>query len=273
MDLDIGVARLKLLKADHSSQHYKLEDDLLKFYPRQIAATTGRIECIEKDISMYQEQSAKAVVPQETLGVASAAPAGFSPITVLGEVHTTREPAGKALLEALKTVKGSAETPIGEYSGFKMNAYFDSFSKAYKLNLKGNMSYSVELGQDAFGNLTRINHIFADLPKRLESEQARLDNLHIQIANAKIELQSPFTQEAELAEKEARLARLNAELNIDGGSGEIDASAGESIDDITDHMLAGNAKSVKPSIMGSIRSYNADKPTPPTGKNNQTERE
>ena len=237
MDLDIDVARLRLLKADHKSQRFSLEDDLMKYYPEKIATVTELIAGLEKDIAFYGEQvgkivSAQGAIPLETGEEAidgaepTSASAGFPPMTILGVTHTERSAAGKALMEACKTSKDTKEATIGKYLGFDMGVAFDSFSKIYRLTLKGCISYPVELHNDAFGNITRINNALKSMPERLEKSKAHLETLHQQVKDAQVELQKPFAQEAELAQKESRLAWLNSELDIDGGSkGEMYADA------------------------------------------------
>ena len=275
MDLDIVVARLRLLKADHKSQRYKLEDDLIKHYPEQIAAVTARITGIEKDISMYNDYMSKTVVTQEISDAApkdgeavkgsktSSVSTHFPPMTILGVTYTEREPAAKALLEARSEAMGKGVARVGEYCGFSLSIRYDVFSSSYELTVKGATSHSIQLGADAFGNLTRLNNAFNDMPKRLESAQAQLENIHKQVKDAEAELKAPFTQEAELAEKESRLAYLNAELNIDGSSGELELEADAANDtenavplELVDLPLAATAKA-RPSILDEARAYSA----------------
>jgi len=170
-------------------------------------------------------------------------------MTVLGVDYTEKEPAAKALLEACKTVIGRETVKIGSYMGFDMNISFDSFYKKFSLTLKGDLSYSVELGTDTFGNMTRINNALrVDIPERLESSKNQLANLYQQVEDAKKELKNPFAQERQLDEKEARLALLNAQLNIDSGPERV-MEAVES-----DLLQAAYAKSAKPSILENLRS-------------------
>jgi chromosome segregation ATPase len=220
MALDNEVAKLRMLRSEHRSQQYRLEDSLLKTFPQQIKSVTERIEGVEKDIAAYTALKEKCVEVVTTNGAASAT-VKFPGMTINGVTHTEKESAGKALLEAFKGVTDKSDKPIGEYMGFKMSLSFDSFSKQFKLMLRGSLTYSVDLGNDAFGNITRINNALDDLPKRLEGMKAQLENYNKQVEAAKEELAKPFPQEAELAEKEARLALLNADLNIDG-NGDMD---------------------------------------------------
>jgi N12 class adenine-specific DNA methylase len=258
IDLDIEVARLRLLRADHQSQHYRLEDNLLKYYPENIEAAKSRIAGAEKDMSRYMENLPKAPDAQPEASdapetgaseVGSHAAPSFPTMTVLGVEYTEKEPAAKALLEACKTVVGKEPAKIGSYLGFDMSLSFDSFYKKFNLTLKGDLSYSVELGMDTFGNMTRINNALrVDIPERLETSKNQLENLYQQVEDAKRELKKPFAQERELAEKEARLAFLNAQLNIDSGP--------ERVMEMTESDLPhlAYAKSAKPSILENLRS-------------------
>ena len=271
MDLDIEVARLRLLKADHQSQHYRLEDNLMKYYPESIEAAKGRIAGAEKDIARYNANVPKApVTPPAAPEVSAAAPTVDTPadtpaaqaappfptMTVLGVDYTEKEPAAKALLEACKTVTGKDPVKIGSYLGFDMSLAFDSFYKKFNLTLKGDLSYSAELGTDTFGNITRINNALKNIPQRLSSSKSQLESLYQQVEDAKKELQNPFSLETELAGKETRLALLNAELNIDGGRQEQ-----------PEQEVSEIAKRVKPSILDSLRPgppiRDTDKPDKP----------
>jgi hypothetical protein len=138
-------------------------------------------------------------------------------MVINGVAHAEKEPASKALLDACKEVKGrNTEYPVGEYMGFKMSLRYESYGQQINLLMRGAMTYQIELGTDALGNMTRINNALDKLPERLEGAKSQLENLNKQSEAAKDELAKPFEQEAELAEKESRLALLNADLNIDG---------------------------------------------------------
>ncbi len=200
MDLDIDVSRLKLLKANHQSQQYRLEDNLLKYFPEQIEQNKGYIAGFEKDL--------------ETLAAHQPPEGEFAGMFIRGDTLTDKDNAGAAILEACKEVKGTEATEIGSYRGFTMSLSFEGFH--HQLTLKGEMSYKVELGPDARGNLTRIDNALAGMPDRLKAVHAQLDNLYQQQAAAKAELGKPFPQEAELQQKSARLAELNALLDMDG---------------------------------------------------------
>ena len=261
IDLDIEVARLRLLRADHQSQHYRLEDNLLKYYPENIEAAKSRIAGAEKDMERYNANLPKApAVQPEAPDAPETGPADagshtappFPTMTVLGVDYTEKEAAAKALLEACKTVIGKEPTKIGSYLGFDMNLAFDSFYKRFSLTLKGDLSYSVELGMDTFGNMTRINNALrADIPDRLTSSKNQLENLRQQVEDAKKELKNPFAQEEVLAAKETRLAFLNAQLNIDSGPERM-------MEAEPDLPQVAYAKSAKPSILENLRSSTKD---------------
>ena len=203
MDLDIDVARLKLLKSNHQSSQYRLEDNLLKYFPENIERNKGYIKGFEQDL-----QTLKAHIPKD---------GEFIPMLIKNDTLTDKDNAGAALLEACKEVKGSESVEIGSYRGFSMHLSFDSFNREFQLTLKGSMSHPAKLGMDARGNLIRIDNVLAAMPERLKAVTDQLDNLYNQQAAAKTELGKPFPQEQELKEKTARLATLDAELNMDAG--------------------------------------------------------
>jgi hypothetical protein len=215
MELDNDVAHLRMLKSEHDSQHYRLEDSLLKHFPQQITAVNERIAGIKCDIAAYTTEKEKTVDIQTTDGAASVT-AKFPGMTIDGVTYTEKEPAGKALLEACKGITKTGDKPIGEYMGFKLSLHFESFAKQFSLLLRGNLTYSIDLGTDTFGNITRINNALDSLDKRLAGQIAQLDNLNAQVAAAKEELAIPFPSEQELIDKETRLVLLNTDLNIDG---------------------------------------------------------
>ena len=201
MDLDVDVARLRLMKANHQSQQYRLEDNILRHFPAQIEENRGFLSGFEADM--------------KTLEAHPHSKDGFAGMEVKGDLLTDKDNAGAALLEAFKDAKGLEPVPIGSYRGFAMSLTVENFGKNFYLTLKGQMSHRVELGKDARGNLVRIDNALAQMPERLRTVQSRLENVQAQLATAKAELGKPFPQEAELQEKAARLAELNAELNID----------------------------------------------------------
>ena len=201
MDLDVDVARLRLMKANHQSQQYRLEDNILRHFPAQIEENKGFLSGFEADM--------------KTLGAHPHPKDGFAGMEVKGDFLTDKDNAGAAILEAFKDAKGLEPVPIGSYRGFAMSLTVENFGKDFILTLKGRMSHRVELGKDARGNLVRIDNALAQMPERYKTVQGRFENVQAQLATAKAELGKPFPQEAELKEKSARLAELNAELNID----------------------------------------------------------
>ena len=201
MDLDIDVARLKLMKANHQSQQYRLEDNLLKTFPEQIDRCKGYIAGFEADLKTLAEHPH----PKD----------GFAGMTVRGDVLTDKENAGAALLDAMKEAKGLEPVPVGSYRGFQMSLTLENFGKDYILTLKGETTHRVELGKDAKGNLVRIDNALSGIQNRLDSTRAQLENTYAQVESAKAELGKPFPQEAELQAKSARLTELNIALNID----------------------------------------------------------
>ena len=229
MDLDVDVARLRLMRANHQSQQYKLEDNLLRYFPEQIDAAKNAIAGLETDMQTV------AAHPHPT--------DGFAGMEVKGDLLTDKDNAGAALLEAFKEVKDSEPVPVGSYRGFQTALTAEGFYMDCILTLKGQMSHRVELGKDARGNLTRIDNVLNAIPARLNSQKVYLENLYAQMEAAKTELGKPFPQEEELRVKSARLAELNEELNID--------------DKMPMERLAGDteavAKSTRPSILQKLR--------------------
>ena len=202
MDLDVDVARLKLMKADHQSKQYRLEDQLLKTFPEEIEKNKGFIAGLEADMKTLAEHPH----PED----------GFAGMEVRGDTLTDKENAGAALLDACKEVKGSDPVPVGSYRGFAMSVSFDAFRQEYMLLLKGQMTHRATLGTDPRGNLTRIDNALSQMLQRLEAVKNQLDNLYQQQTAAKAEVGKPFPQEQELRDKSARLAELDVLLNMDG---------------------------------------------------------
>ena len=213
MDLDIEVARLKVLKADHMSQHFRLEDRLLKYFPAEIEKNQEIIRGITADI-------------QTTAGHPHPAD-GFAGMKIGEASFTEKTDAGKAMIEACRNLKGDGPVPLGEYRGFSTDLCFNAFSKEFEVILKGDLSYKVTLGEDARGNLIRMDNALSGLSGRLERVQNELMNLENQQNAAREELQKAFPQEQELAEKSARLAELDAALNMDDSHSEADSISEE----------------------------------------------
>ena len=208
MDLDIGVQRLKMLKASHLSQRYALEDKIAKVFPDQIAALEQKISGYRSDIERRETQT----LPNED---------GFSPMEVEETTYIEKKAAGSALLAAAHNMTSPDAIPIGTYRGFAMILSFDTFAKEYRLNLKGQLSHTVPLGADLFGNIQRIDNMLAGLESDLQQCEAQLDNAQVQLTNAKTAVVKPFPQEDELKTKLARLDELNILLNLDKRENEI----------------------------------------------------
>lgn len=225
MDLDVDVARLRLMKANHQSQQYRLEDNILRHFPAQIEENKGFLSGFEADMKTLERHPH----PKD----------GFAGMEVKGDFLTDKDNAGAAILEAFKDAKGLESVPIGSYRGFAMSLTVENFGKDFVLTLKGRMSHRVELGKDARGNLVRIDNALAQMPERYKTVQGRLENVQAQLATAKAELGKPFPQEAELKEKSARLAELNAELNID--------------DRTPMEQAAENVVAKRPSVLGKLK--------------------
>ena len=201
MDLDIDVARLKVLKADHQSQQYRIEDKLLKYFPAEIEKQTGYIHGFEADMKTVEAH------PQ----IAD----GFCGMEIMGKAYTEKADAGEILLAACKDTKSADPVPLGSYRGFQMELSFDSFRNEFDVTLKGAVSHRVALGTDARGNITRLDNALAGIPERLERANEQLNNLYNQQEAAKAEVGKPFPQEAELIAKSQRLAELDAALNME----------------------------------------------------------
>ena len=201
MDLDIDVARLKVLKADHQSQQYRMEDKLLKYFPSEIEKQTGYIHGFEADIKTVEAH------PQIS--------EGFCGMEIMGKHYAEKADAGEIILAACKETKSADQTPLGSYRGFQMELSYDSFRSEFDIVLKGAMSHRVALGTDARGNITRLDNALSGIPERLERANEQLTNLYNQHEAAKAGLGKPFPQEAELAAKSQRLAELDAALNME----------------------------------------------------------
>ncbi len=208
MDLDIDVARLKLLKANHLSQKYALEDQIVKFLPQQMRSYEERMTGLKKDMAQLSEQTH----PSED---------GFSPMELQGTLYTDKKEAGTALLAACKAMTSPDAVPLGQYRGFAMELSFDSFSREFKVTLKGALRHPVSLGTDVFGNIQRLDNALAALPEQLTACGEQLENVKTQLNTARIEVDKPFPREDELKTKTARLDELNILLNMDKRENEI----------------------------------------------------
>ena len=263
MDLDIQVSKLKLLKANHTSQIYSLESDIARRYPREIAAAQGQIEALKTDM-----EAAKPLLAQDK--------DHFS-MEISGKVYTERKEAGAAIIEACKALKAAGtEGRIGSYGAFELHSRFDNFDKVFRLSIKGAWNYSMEVGKDPLGNILRVTNALAGIERALPQVERRLETLEQQLAQAKEEAKRPFAQEAELAEKSARLAELNSLLNMDEKGGEdtlgVDEDAAET--EVADRprqpanyagrvaeRTADNAR--KPSVLAQLHAKQAERSAEP----------
>ena len=208
MDLDIDVQRLKLLKANHLSQRYALEDQIIKYLPQKIVSLEQRIEGYTADINRLKENTH----PNED---------GFSPMEVEGTVYTDKKAAGSTILAACKAMTSPDPIPLGQYRGFAMELSFESFTKEFRITLKGTLTHTTGLGTDIFGNILRLDNVLGGMEERLIACREQLENVNVQLANAKQEVEKPFPQEDELKTKSARLDELNILLNMDKRESEI----------------------------------------------------
>ena len=198
IELDMDVSRLRLLKASHQSQQYRMEDNVLRYFPQQIKETEAHMVWLRDDM----ETLAQHPHPED----------GFTGMTVLGRQYAEKATAGAALLDACKDITGLDSVTVGSYRGFSLSLSFSGFK--HVLTLKGRLSYELELGEDPRGNLTRIDNGLKKLSEHLADDETRLAGLRHQLESAKAELGKPFLQEEELKQKSARLAELDALLNI-----------------------------------------------------------
>ena len=208
MDLDIEVSKLKLLKSNHLSQRYALEDAISKTFPKNIAEAQERISGYEADI---------AAVKENTHPNAD----GFSPLVLMGVPHTDKKEAGAALLTMCQTMLSPEATQIGSYRGLTLELAFDTFAREYRLTMIGQLRHTVTLGTDVFGNLQRMDNALEGLPIKEQACREQLSNLQTQLETAKAEVQKPFPREEELTTKTARLEELNTLLNLDHKEPEI----------------------------------------------------
>ena len=208
MDLDIEVSKLKLLKSNHLSQKYALEDAISKGFPKQIAEMQARIAGYAEDIATVKENTH----PNGD---------GFSPLTLAGVTHADKKEAGAALLTMCQTMISPEATQIGSYRGLTLELAFDTFAREYRLTMIGQLRHTVTLGTDVFGNLQRMDNALEGLPIKEQACREQLSNLQTQLETAKAEVQKPFPRETELNTKTARLEELNTLLNLDHKEPEI----------------------------------------------------
>ena len=206
--LDTEVSKLKLLKQEFMNQKYSLQDKVIKYFPEEIARLNNKIAAMEEDIVKLEEYTK----PNKD---------GFSPMKIEDKLYTEKQEAGKKLLGCVQGLKSMEVKTIGEYRGFNMEISFDSFTKNIRLKLKNKFSYSIDLGTDPNGNITRINNCLESIAKEIPTEREKLDNTEIQLENAKNEIQKEFSKEQELKEKLQKLDEINAELKINENSHEM----------------------------------------------------
>ena len=201
MDLDVDVARLKIMKADYKTKQFRLEDSLIRSFPAEIAKMKERMESLKADM--------------QTLSAHPHPNGGFAGMTVLTDNLLERENAGAALIEAAKQATGLDPVEIGSYRGFAMSVTLENFGKKFVLTMQGKLRYQAELGSDPKGNLIRLDNALAQMPQRMQSLQTHLEETYHQQESAKAELEKPWPYEQELRDKTARLIFLDAELNLD----------------------------------------------------------
>ena len=243
MDLDVQVAKLKVLKADHQSQKFRLEDKLLTKFPADIQETNAYIAGVKADAELA------AAHPQEK--------EGFCGITIKGVTYGEKKTAGERLLLACSELPNSEEKVIGSYRGFELSLRFDTYHSEYQALLKGQRKYSVALGKDPLGCIIRLDNSLNNFPERITSAENELATLKQQQEAAQIEVEKPFPQEEELAEKSARLAELNAQLDMDekGHEPEQDEEEQEDEPRRPSVLAALEEKSDKPEPVKPFRSY------------------
>ncbi len=201
MNLDVDVAKLKVLKADHQSKQHRLEDDIHIRYPAQIEKLTEIIGHLEQDRKTVEQNPHPAD--------------SFAGMEIRGTHFAEKDTAGEALLAVMKEAQGLEPLKIGSYRGFDMSLTLEDFGRQYIMTLKGEISHRVELGNDVRGNLIRIDNVLGNIPGRIQAAQAQLVSAREQLETAKLEVGKPFPQEEELKTKNARLIELNAELDIE----------------------------------------------------------
>ena len=202
MELDVDVANLKLLKANYMNNQYRLEDDIARKFPQQIATLTEIIDGYKTDIAHYQEHK----IPD----------ADHFSMEISGKVFTDKKEAGTALLASCKEIQSlDTAMDVGTYQGFNMRIRFDSWSKAFYLSMKHESVSKIQLGADTLGNITRINNLLESYPEKMAEAEQRLETVQEQLKSAKEEVGKPFPKEAELNQMMERLSKLNALLNMD----------------------------------------------------------
>ena len=243
MDLDVQVAKLKVLKADHQSQKFRLQDKLLTKFPADIQEATAHIAGLKADAQLA------AAHPQGK--------EGFCGMVIKGVTYDEKKTAGERLVLACSELPNAEEKVIGSYRGFELSLRFDAFRTEYQALLKGQRKYTVPLGNDPLGNIIRLDNSLNNFPERITAAENELTTLHQQQAAAQIEVEKPFPQEEELTEKSARLAELNAQLDVDEKSHEPEQDEEEQEDAPRrpSVLAALEEKSDKPKPVKPFRSY------------------
>ena len=243
MDLDVQVAKLKVLKADHQSQKFRLQDKLLTKFPADIQETNAHIAGLKADAQLA------ATHPQGK--------EEFCGMVVKGVAYDEKKTAGERLVLACSELPNAEEKVIGSYRGFELSLRFDTFRSEYQALLKGQRKYTVPLGTDPLGNIIRLDNALNNFPERITAAENELTTLHQQQAAAQIEVEKPFPQEEELAEKSARLAELNAQLDVDEKSHdpEQEEEPDEDAPRRPSVLAALEEKSDKPEPVKPFRSY------------------
>ena len=261
MDLDIQVAKLRLLKSNFDSQRYRLEDDILVNYPKMITATEERIAGLKIDQVTAAEKLPK---DNETFSM-----------EIAGKTFDNKKEAGLAIIAAGSGMKAiNKDGEIGHYAGFTMSVHYDAFHNVFELTLRGKSSYKVEVGTDGIGNITRINNALSEIPSHLSKAEERLETLHLQMASAKDELAKPFEHEGELKAKEERLSELNALLNMDADKDGGERGYSDIVDD-EDEAEVADRPAPKMSVLDRLHQMQGkikergDQPTTPAKNKHQ----
>ena len=243
MDLDVQIAKLKVLKADHQSQKFRLEDKLLTKFPAEIQEQTAKIAALQSDAEIV------AAHPQDK--------ENFCGMVIKGMTYDEKKTAGERLILACTELPNTEEQLVGSYRGFKLSLRFDTFRNEHQAVLKGKLKYPVSLGSDPHGNIVRLDNALSNFTDRITAAENELTTLHQQQAAAQIEVEKPFPQEEELAEKSARLAELNAQLDVDEKSHdpEQDEEEQEDAPRRPSVLAALEEKSDKPEPVKPFRSY------------------
>ena len=241
MDLDVQVAKLKVLRSDYQNQKYRLEDKLLKHYPEEIQKAKNRIAALKNDAQIADAH------PQDK--------ENFCGMTIKGMVFDEKKAAGERLMLACKEMPNADMMPLGTYRGFELNIRFDSFKNEHQIVLRGELSYPVPLGDDPRGNIVRLDNAIGNFADRIADADAALDSLEQQKQAAEVEIAKPFAQEEELQTKSARLAELDALLNMEHQSSRTEPEAEEKPDARPSVLVALEEKADKVEPVRPFKSY------------------